>query len=146
MSQFMNSAKRIKGWMEVEAKLDGWIKEFKKSKRTAHIRFLDKLYEAKPGKPDRPMVENIYRKAKSSPSCGLADPDYEMTAFIEACVTSDKLERSCLLKNLEEDNENDSSISQSSKEIEQTVLDSSLPIELEVDQWLSFEIGKVFDM
>src|SRR5687768_16273169 len=47
MSQFMNSARRLKGWRDVEAKLDKWLIEFKLSNRTAYIRFLNSQFQPK---------------------------------------------------------------------------------------------------
>ena len=61
----MNNAKRIKGWVDVERKLDEWISQFDKSNRMAHIRFLENLYQSKKGKPLRPVTDNLYNKPKS---------------------------------------------------------------------------------
>jgi hypothetical protein len=66
MSQFMNKAKRIKGWGDVERKLEEWISQFDKDNRTAHIRFLENLYQSKKGNPLRPVTENINNELKSA--------------------------------------------------------------------------------
>ena len=142
----MNNAKRVKGWKEVEAKLDNWIKKNGKFKQ-ARIRFIEMFYEAKPGKPDRLVVENVYKRSKSwlqsyTPSLDLQHLEY-FPPCINTCRTSDtdaiKHQSFTLLD--EEFYNLDSPSGKHEDEDEWT----SSSFEQEED-WVSFEIAKALNM
>lgn len=119
----MNKMKRIKGWMEVEAKLDRWIKKFQKSKGTAHFP------QSNSGKPIRPIIENIYRSSKSQQNSRLVlkeeEEEDEITAFIKACTSTSDAERHSY------PNDNATELTFRS-------------FQNKNDCWSSFEIGKIF--
>ncbi len=142
MSQFMNNAKRVRGWTEVEKRLDQWIKDFNNSKRV-RTRHLENLYKSKPGKPQRPVVENAYKRSKLSPDCGRnLDPQHEIVTSMNACTTSTitmLFKRSPEVKDCKYDFMG-SPLSEHSE--------GRYPcISFEQDDgWSSFEISKVLDM
>ncbi len=141
MSQFMNNAKRVKGWNEVEAKLDQWIKEFKRPNKSSRVSFLNKIYTAKTSRPDRPVVKNIYQQCAKSKLrvADLDSPTQEIPTFINACNSIEEKYSHYSLSEAEDNNDTDSCISLLSKDSEQN-------LDPDEADWSSFEINKVFHM
>ena len=143
----MNNAKRVKGWTDVEAKLDHWIKEFRKSKQIA-LRFIETFYEAKPGKPDRPVVENVYKRSKSWPQSDIRpslDPqplEYFQTC-INACRTSDTDASKYQTFTLQDEEFYDLDSPSGKQDDEDEWTSSSFEQE---EGWVSFEIAKALNM
>jgi hypothetical protein len=134
MSQFMNNAKRLKGWKEVEAKLDNWIKKYRKSKQIA-LHFIE-IYEAKPGKPDRPVVENVYKRSKSWPHSETPSLDPQPLEYFQTCINACRMSDTAANKH------------QSFTLLNEELYDfgcTSCSFEQE-EGWLSFEIAKALNM
>lgn len=132
--------KRVKGWTEVEKKLDAYVKQFNKLKRTANSRFLNKMYHSSNGKPLRPL-ENVFRSPKLHIDCGLLREDVdedELSAFVNVSMTRDTQRHSYTLDELIniKYNDSDDSVKESIK--------SPVYTFFEDDKWSSFEISKIF--
>jgi hypothetical protein len=140
----MNGAKRVKGWREVESKLDKWIKEFKKSKKTAHIRFLDNRYTEKLiTKPARPAVENLYKQPCILEEDSSSHMDVKISdVCLDDLLTLNSSETELPDMNYTNDIQNqvNSRISSVSKERDIDLSLDSVDVE---DNWSQFEIGRV---
>jgi hypothetical protein len=141
MSQFVNNMKRVKGWKEVEKKLDAWVIQFNKLRRTANSRFQNKIYHSRNGKPLRPL-ENVYKSPILHIDCGILtehNEEDELPAFVNVSMTSDTQRHSYLFNESIKlkYNDSDASVKDSTESPVYTFFETD-------DKWSSFEISKIF--